>query len=65
MIDALKRAFRPIGRERDAAADALNHALRNQTQAAEAERYILAKQNEHWLERALIPPDRDQERGTS
>jgi hypothetical protein len=62
MIDAIRRAFRPIGRKREAEAETLNHAMRNRTQVIEAERFILAKERQmHWLEKALTPPEQERD----
>ena len=43
MIATLRRVFRPIGRSRREAADSLIHDLRNATQAAKTERWLLER----------------------
>lgn len=64
MIATLRRVFRPIGKRRRTEADTLLHELRNETQAAEAERFLLARERErqrtgHFLADHLrgVPPD--------
>jgi hypothetical protein len=60
MIDLIRRVFLPIGTQRKREADALIHALRNETQVAENERWLLQRERErhertgHFWRDALI-----------
>jgi hypothetical protein len=65
VIDAIRRAFRPIGHRRTAEADTLLHDIRTETQVVECERFLLQRERERertWLEDALLLPPRREER---